>query len=190
MAYIDDRAWCHGKIVGLSDKAFRVWVSGIAYASGMSTLGVLDASQQRLLGSSSRVKSELVDAGLWDELPGKAVSIHDWDEYNGKRDARKAADRERKRQARRSPLSAGHDADSPQDVRRTRAGVSAGIPERRPRAPARRPAPDDGSEGSTTRAVPVSRPPAPAPEDNGKALANDQGNEGSVFVPPTLKDIP
>jgi hypothetical protein len=41
-----------------------------------------------------------------------------------------------------------------------------------------------------SRAVPVSSEPAPAPEDNGKALVNDQNEQGSVFVPPTLKAIP
>lgn len=99
MAWIDDRAWCHPKLVDLSDKAFRAWINGITYAAGFSTGGQLTEAQQRLVGASSRQRDELVAANLW-EMNGDGVRIHDWDDHNGKRDARKAADRERKRAAR------------------------------------------------------------------------------------------
>lgn len=101
MAYIDDRIWCHPKIVGLSDKAFRVWVSSIAYSSGMSTLGVLDFSQQKLLGGTKKTQQELIAAKLWDgpALNGD-ILIHDWHEYNSQRDEQRAQARDRKRRQR------------------------------------------------------------------------------------------
>ena len=43
---------------------------------------------------------ELVASGLWDDVGHGSILIHDWDEHNGKRDARRAADRERKKQER------------------------------------------------------------------------------------------
>lgn len=98
MAWIDDRIWCLGKFAELSNDAFAVWVKSVAYSSGLSTAGHLNAGQQRLVGSSAKVRRELIEARLWDENgDGKSVLIHDWDEHNGKRDARRAADRERKR---------------------------------------------------------------------------------------------
>ena len=39
MAWVDDRIWCHQKLADLSDRAFRVWVNGIAYSSGFQTKG-------------------------------------------------------------------------------------------------------------------------------------------------------
>ena len=38
MAWLDERIWCHPKITDLSDRAFRVYVNSIAYASGMNTV--------------------------------------------------------------------------------------------------------------------------------------------------------
>lgn len=129
MAWIDDRIWCHSKIVPLSDAAFRVHFNAIAYSAGMGLGGRLEAAHQKLMGSTSKVRAELVDAGLWDE-DGSAISIHDWDEHNGKRDDRRKADRERKREARaKERQSAG-----------TSAGQSAGR--------STGPACVEGSEGS------------------------------------------
>lgn len=93
MAWIDNRAWSHPKVVGLSDQAFRVWVNGICYSSGFGTQGRLGAAHQKLVGSTPKIRRELENAGLWlDEGPD--VLIHDWDEHNGERD-RKAENRKR-----------------------------------------------------------------------------------------------
>lgn len=109
MAWLDDRLWCHPKIVGLTDRAHRVYVDGITYSSGMSTKGRLTAAQQKLIGCAAKQRHELVAAGLWDlNGDGTTVLIHDWDEHNGKRDERRAKDRQRKRDARQS---AGQDTD-------------------------------------------------------------------------------
>lgn len=101
MAWIDDRIWCHPKTVGLSAAAFAAYVKGIALSSGLSTSGHLNAGHQSMIGATAKVRTELVDAGLWDvNGAAPAVSIHDWDEHNSKRDARRAADRDRKRRLR------------------------------------------------------------------------------------------
>lgn len=119
MAWLDDRAWCHPKLVNLSDKAWRVYFSGVAYSSGMGTKGVLSVQQQRMLGSNGLVRSRLVSAGLWDDLEGGSVAIHDWELHNGKRDARRERDRERKR-AERAVSPKERPQDSPQDARQER----------------------------------------------------------------------
>lgn len=139
MAWLDDRAWCHPKLVNLSDRAFRVYVNGIAYASGMGTRGVLTAAQQRILTSSSVVRAALVEGGLWEPLDDGSVTIHDWDNHNGKRDDRRERDRERKRAARAvekngSPQDSPR--DGPQETQRTSRGQNGG------------PARVEGSEGS------------------------------------------
>lgn len=115
MAWIDDRIWCHPKIVGLTDKAKVAYTFGLAYSSGMGTSGHLDPSIQRLLGATTKTRNELVKAGLWHlNGDGRTVVIHDWEEHNGLRDKRRAKDRERKRAYRaQQRASAGHDADSP-----------------------------------------------------------------------------
>lgn len=109
MAWLDDRVWCHPKLADVSDRAFRVWVNGMAYSSGFGTRGVLTAGQQRTIGADTKSRRELVASGLWDETDG-GVCIHDWDAHNGKRDARRAADRERKKASRSSGTSAGQSA--------------------------------------------------------------------------------
>lgn len=108
MAWLDERIWCHPKVTDLSDRAFRVWINSIAYSSGMQTLGLLSVQQQRLLGSSPRIRKELFAAGLWDEA-GDGVLIHDWEHYNADRDAKRAADRMRKRLQRDRERDNGRD---------------------------------------------------------------------------------
>lgn len=128
MAYLDDRIWCHPKFVGLSDGAGWLWTKGVAYSSGFATGGVLTTSVQKALGATTKTRRELVDAGLWDETTN-GVLVHDWEEYNGKRDQRKAKDRERKRAAYRATknggFSAGDSTESPQETRGETAETSA-----------------------------------------------------------------
>ncbi len=109
MAWIDDRLWCHPKVIGLTASAKAAYVMGIAYSSGMSTGGRLEPAMQKAVGSNPRIRAELVAARLWDENgDGASVHIHDWKEHNEKRDERRKRDRERKRAAR---ASAGQGAD-------------------------------------------------------------------------------
>jgi len=120
MAWLDNRAWCHPKIVNLTDKAHRVWINSLCYSAGFVTNGRLTKEQQALVGSSVKVRRELENAGLWLD-DGPDILIHDWDEHNGERDRsaerRKRLDRERKARARSAPRPADSPADSRQEIR-------------------------------------------------------------------------
>lgn len=64
------------KVVGLSDKAFRAYVTALCYCSRQETDGRIVAGAVRLIGSA-RTLNELVDAGLM-ELDGKDYLVHDY----------------------------------------------------------------------------------------------------------------
>lgn len=104
MAWIDNRAWCHDKVAGISDAAFRVWVSSICYSSGFLLEGTLSAGHLRVIGSTPKIRRELEDAGLWID-DGPRIIINDWDEHNGARDKkereRRIRDAQRKREQRK-----------------------------------------------------------------------------------------
>lgn len=124
MAWVDNRAWSHPKVVNLTDPAFRAWVSGICYSSGFLTNGILTKAQQRIVGASPKIRSELVGSGLWIE-DGDVVVIHDWDDHNGDRDRREKERREKdaarkrlERQSSKCPTDSPPDSppDSSEDV--------------------------------------------------------------------------
>lgn len=168
MAWIDDRIWCHPKLTDISDKAFRVWVNGVAYSTGFGTRGVLSVGQQKRIGSNARIRSALIAAELWDELPDDAVSVHDWDVHNSKRDARRAADRERKKRER----AGQKDGQSTGTSTGASAGQSTGRSDGTSTVSARAEG-SEGSEGSERpRAVTESRPAALAVVET-----NGPGNE-------------
>lgn len=148
MAYLDDRIWCHPKFAEVSAGSAWAWVKSVAYSSGFNTRGRLTSGQLRTIGASAKNRRDLVEAGLWHDGPDDGITINDWDDHNGKRDARKQADRERKRAERAAAMSAGQGADSPvdgpQDSLRTECGLSDGLSATSPRARDRRRAPDDG----------------------------------------------
>ncbi len=100
MAWVDDRIWCHPKIAGLSHLAFRIYICSLAYSGGFGLGGVLTKEHQHVIHSTAAARKELVAAGLWEDVGGGAIEIHDWKEHNEKRDARRRADRDRKRTAR------------------------------------------------------------------------------------------
>lgn len=105
MAWIDDRIWCHPKFADISSDAAWAYVKGVAYSAGFSTAGHLTPGQLKTLGIGPKDSRALLACGLW-ETNGNGIVIHDWDEHNGKRDARRAADRDRKRTARSEGQSA------------------------------------------------------------------------------------
>ncbi len=112
MGWIDDRIYCHPKVLMVTKPARWTYVAGIAYSSGWGTRGVLERSALEAIGCEAKHRNELVKAGLWISVEG-VVWINDWDEHNQKRDERRIADRERKRRLRHPELSAGQNADSP-----------------------------------------------------------------------------
>jgi hypothetical protein len=121
MAWLDDRVWSHPKFADLTAHAFRAYVYGVCYSSGFGTRGKLTPGMLTTIGAKPAMCRELITAGLWDEDP-PGISIHDWDEHNGKRDDRRERDRERKRRERARDDGRPHDspeerpADSPLEV--------------------------------------------------------------------------
>lgn len=92
---LDDRFPTHRKVALLSDRAFRLYVSGLCWSSENLTEGRILAKELPLI---SRVRgpktaaAELEAAGLWDRADAGWV-IHDYLEYNPDR-ARVQANRE------------------------------------------------------------------------------------------------
>jgi hypothetical protein len=79
---IDDKIPTHPKVIGLSDKAFRVYISSICYASSNLSDGEIPAAALGVLGGTARLAAELVEAGLWDASPRKGWQVHDYLEHN------------------------------------------------------------------------------------------------------------
>lgn len=92
---LDDRAPRHPKVAGLSDRAFRLWIQAMCYASEFLTDGALP--QAFLRDSPAPARRELLSAGLWVETP-TGVLIHDYLAHQSSRDD---IERERARNRRR-----------------------------------------------------------------------------------------
>jgi len=92
---LDDRFPSHRKVALLSDRAFRLYVSALCWASENLTEGrILDRELSlvaRVRGAKTAAK-ELEEARLWDRVAG-GWEIHDYLEYNPDR-ARVQAGRE------------------------------------------------------------------------------------------------
>jgi len=147
VAWLDDRIYAHPKIRNVPRATRWSYAAALAYASGFGTAGVLTEGQLKAIEATKRDRELLIEVGLWDDAGRGAIRIHDWKDHNGKRDARREADRLRKRaeRAKNEETSAGHNTDK----LRTANAVSAGQSVDRPRAPARRRPPDDGSDRVT-----------------------------------------
>lgn len=81
---IHDGAMTHPKLVGLSDKAFRLWVWGLSYAQQHLTDGLLtsDAIPSRV----RRAAEDLVAKRLW-ETHDIGFKIHDYLDWNDSRES-------------------------------------------------------------------------------------------------------
>jgi len=92
---LDDQFPKHPKIVGLSDRAFRAHVTGLAYCAEFLTNGRVPRGAL----PSPRALAELVDAGLWSPNGTGDYSIHDYLHYQPTREqvlAERAAKHEAK----------------------------------------------------------------------------------------------
>ena len=95
---MDDSAYDHPKVVGLSDGAFRLWVCAGLYCSRHLTDGIVAPGTLRVLQAKQRYCDELWAAGLWEPLPEGGYRYHDWGEYQPLRaevEARRKANRDR-----------------------------------------------------------------------------------------------
>ena len=70
----------HEKIVGLSDRAFRVWVETICYCSRQETDGKITEAAMRRQGQPKVIR-ELVSAGLLEAIP-EGYIVHDYLRHN------------------------------------------------------------------------------------------------------------
>lgn len=99
---LDDRAPRHPKVAGLSDRAFRTWVQAMCYASEFLTDGVVPVAF--LNGVPTKVRGELVTAGLW-LIRDEQMVIHDYLAHQtGKADVERERERSRQRRAGKRPM--------------------------------------------------------------------------------------
>jgi hypothetical protein len=76
---LDDRMPQHPKIAGLSDKAFRLYIAGLCYASEYLTDGAIPvAAARRLDGWTTRAVAELQMADLWSEHPDGSLHVRNY----------------------------------------------------------------------------------------------------------------
>lgn len=80
---IHDAAMTHPKIVGLSDKAFRLWVWGLSYAQQHLTDGHITA--EAIPPRISRAVPDLLEKRLW-TAQGSNFAIHDYLAWNDSRE--------------------------------------------------------------------------------------------------------
>lgn len=80
---IHDGALTHPKIVGLSDKAFRLWIWGLSYSQQHLTNGLL--TYEALPPRLKRATEDLVTKRLWDRHEA-GFEVHHYLDWNDSRD--------------------------------------------------------------------------------------------------------
>lgn len=94
---IDDKAWSHPKLAGLSGNAVRLWLFGLCWCNQQESDGCVPSAMLRVLGGAPKVAAELVAAGLW-EATDDGWRFHDYLNYQPSREqlaAQRNATRER-----------------------------------------------------------------------------------------------
>jgi hypothetical protein len=100
-ANLDDQFPKHPKVIGLSDAAFRLQVSGICYCAQYRTNGLIPAEVVPLLVIRFKpaALNELTSRGLWVPLlDDGAYEVHDFLQWNRSREEIES-ERERKSKA-------------------------------------------------------------------------------------------
>ena len=92
---IDDGMMEHPKILGLSDREFRVHMKALGYTARRRDPHV-PRKALPMFEASMRHAARLEESGLWDRN-GDGWVIHDWDEYqSAKTNAERQADYRRR----------------------------------------------------------------------------------------------
>jgi hypothetical protein len=99
---IDDGFPNHPKIIGLSDGAFRLYITALCYSNAYLTDGIIPQNTVKKL-SNSRHISSLVEANLW-EICGDDIKILGYEEYQF---TKEKVETERKKAAERMAKSRG-----------------------------------------------------------------------------------
>lgn len=111
-ARLDDAMPDNPKIIGLSDPAFRAFVSAICYCAKHLTDGRVPQGAVKVHG---KTKASLVAANLWVVDEDGTIIVHDYLEWNPSRAevlARRQADSERKAKAKAKKNPSGIRAES------------------------------------------------------------------------------
>lgn len=80
---IHDGAMTHPKVLGLSDRAFRLWVWGLTYAQQHLTNGWLPILA--IPGALAKSVKDLVAAALWEAVEN-GYQVHDYLDWNDSRE--------------------------------------------------------------------------------------------------------
>lgn len=116
---LDDRYPRSPKVMGLSDRAFRIDVESICYCAEQDTDGHLPDAYTR--GVPKRIRDELVAAHRWD-MTEDGLVVHDYLEYNPSANERDAKS-EAASNAARMRWASATDSDSNASTTRGRVGV-------------------------------------------------------------------
>lgn len=132
---LDDQWADHPKFADVPDLAQLVWVKGLTHCSRYLTDGFIkDSVIPRLLKSgkaSRKAAAELVQAGLWEVVPG-GCQVHDYSDYQplaAQVKAQRSANRERVKRFRNAGgngVTPGITNDDEMPLARTRARVGTG----------------------------------------------------------------
>lgn len=79
---IDEHMPDHPKVIALSDKAFRLYVTSICYSSANKTDGEILPAALGRMGGTPKLAQELVSAILWDTTSRGGWCVHDYLKYN------------------------------------------------------------------------------------------------------------
>jgi len=99
---VDDGVAFHPKMMRLSAEAVRAWVFAGSWSGRYLTDGFIPHDALAIIKGNDTIASELIEAGLWDEVDG-GFQFHDWCEYQYSKEdieGRRLRDREKKRKQR------------------------------------------------------------------------------------------
>jgi len=88
-ARLDDSFWINEKVDALSDKAFRLYVRSISFASALNTDGIITKRSLRALEGTPAIAAQLVKAGVWDARGDSVWEIHNYTVHNSSAEERK-----------------------------------------------------------------------------------------------------
>jgi len=102
---VDDGFHDHPKTLAVSLAASGLWVRAGSWCGKQLNDGLIPESALRVIspsppGTTRKLATELVTAGLWDEVPGIGYQFHDWQQSNPSRQ-HVESERERVREWRR-----------------------------------------------------------------------------------------
>lgn len=78
--FVDAELPDHPKVIGLTDKAFRLLITTWCWSRAYRTEGLVPAAKWKA-SATRAARTELVKAGLVDEAFDGNVIVHDWDDW-------------------------------------------------------------------------------------------------------------